>query len=55
MKGLFLDKIGDHNLSVIDSQYPLSVWGGVVVGPNYAKGPATLTHSKYHTMSGAWI
>jgi hypothetical protein len=50
MKVLFLDGIGDHNLSVIDPQYPLFVLGGAVVDLNYAKDPDTLTHSKYHTL-----
>lgn len=31
MKVLFLDESGDHNLSVIDPQYPLFVLGGVIV------------------------
>ena len=29
MKVLFLDESGDHNLSVIDPQYPMFVLGGV--------------------------
>jgi len=41
MKVLFLDESGDHNLSVIDPQYPLFVLGGVVMDLDYAKGPAT--------------
>lgn len=41
MKVLFLDESGDHNLSVIDPQYPLFVLGGVVMDLAYAKGPAT--------------
>ena len=43
MKVLFLDESGDHNLSVIDPQYPLFLLGGVVMDLNYAKGPATDT------------
>ena len=38
MKVLFLDKSGDHNLSVIDPQYPLFVLGGVIVDQGYAEG-----------------
>ena len=39
MKILFLDESGDHNLSVIDPQYPIFVLGGVIVDEDYAKGP----------------
>jgi hypothetical protein len=35
---LFLDESGDHNLSVIDPQYPLFVLGGVIVEQAYAEG-----------------
>jgi hypothetical protein len=38
MKVLFLDESGDHNLSVIDPQYPLFVLGGVIVEKDYADG-----------------
>ncbi len=38
MKVLFLDESGDHNLSVIDSQYPLFVLGGVIMDQAYAEG-----------------
>lgn len=38
MKVLFLDESGDHNLSVIDPQYPLFVLGGVIVEKDYAEG-----------------
>ena len=38
MKVLFLDESGDHNLSVIDPQYPLFVLGGVIVEQDYAEG-----------------
>ena len=31
MKLLFLDESGDHNLSVIDPQYPVFVLGGIIV------------------------
>jgi hypothetical protein len=41
MKVLFLDESGDHNLSVIDPQYPLFVLGGVIMDLDYAKGAAT--------------
>ena len=37
MKLLFLDESGDHNLSVIDAQYPLFVLGGVIVEQAYAE------------------
>jgi hypothetical protein len=39
MKVLFLDESGDHNLSVIDSSYPLFVLGGIIVEQDYAAGP----------------
>lgn len=38
MKVMFLDESGDHNLRVIDPQYPLFVLGGVIVGKDYAEG-----------------
>jgi hypothetical protein len=38
MKILFLDESGDHNLSVIDPQYPLFVLGGIIVDKAYAEG-----------------
>lgn len=41
MKVLFLDESGDHNLSVIDPQYPLFVLGGVIMDLDYANGAAT--------------
>lgn len=31
MKILFLDESGDHNLSVVDPEYPLFVLGGIIV------------------------
>ena len=37
MKILFLDESGDHNLSVIDPDYPLFVLGGVIVDQYYAE------------------
>ena len=39
MKVLFLDESGDHNLTVIDDNYPLFVLGGVIVDKDYAEGP----------------
>lgn len=41
MKVLFLDESGDHNLSVIDPQYPMFVLGGVIMEQAYAEGPLT--------------
>lgn len=41
MKVLFLDESGDHNLSIIDPQYPLFVLGGVIVEQSYAEGRLT--------------
>ncbi|MBN8532059.1 MAG: DUF3800 domain-containing protein [Alphaproteobacteria bacterium] len=41
MKMLFLDESGDHNLSKIDSQYPLFVLGGIIVDQAYAEGEMT--------------
>lgn len=41
MKVLFLDESGDHNLSVIDPQYPMFVLGGVIVDKDYAEGEMT--------------
>lgn len=41
MKVLFLDESGDHNLSVIDPQYPVFVLAGVIVEQAYAEGPLT--------------
>lgn len=38
MKVLFLDESGDHNLRVIDPQYPLFVLGGVIMDKDYAQG-----------------
>ncbi|MDE0769826.1 MAG: DUF3800 domain-containing protein [Opitutaceae bacterium] len=37
MKVLFLDESGDHNLTVIDPQYPLFILGGVIIDLDYAK------------------
>jgi hypothetical protein len=41
VKVLFLDESGDHNLSMIDPQYPLFVLGGVIVDQEYAEGELT--------------
>ena len=41
MKVLFLDESGDHNLSVIDPQYPIFVLGGVIMDQDYAEGDLT--------------
>lgn len=41
MKVLFLDESGDHNLSVIDPQYPMFVLGGVIMEKAYAEGALT--------------
>ncbi len=41
MKILFLDESGDHNLSVVDPQYPIFVLGGVIVDQDYAEGELT--------------
>lgn len=37
MKVLFLDESGDHNLSIIDPQYPVFVLGGIIVDKDYAE------------------
>jgi len=41
LKVLFLDESGDHNLSVIDPQYPLFVLGGVILDQDYAEAELT--------------
>ena len=41
MKVLFLDESGDHNLAVIDPQYPLFVLGDVIVDQDYAEQELT--------------
>ena len=38
MKALFLDESGDHNITVIDPQYPVFVLGGVIMDREYAEG-----------------
>jgi hypothetical protein len=37
VKALYLDESGDHNLAVIDPQYPLFVLGGVIMERRYAE------------------
>ena len=49
MKILFLDESGDHNLSVIDPQYPIFVLGGVIVDEEYAEGPLTDALEEFKT------
>jgi len=41
MKVLFLDESGDHNLSVIDPQYPLFVLAGIITEKDYAEQEMT--------------
>jgi len=41
MKIMFLDESGDHNLRLIDRQYPLFVLGGIIVEKDYAEGEMT--------------
>jgi hypothetical protein len=41
MKIMFLDESGDHNLRLIDRQYPLFVLGGIIVDKEYAEGELT--------------
>jgi hypothetical protein len=41
MRILFLDESGDHNLSIINPDYPLFVLGGVIVEQTYAEGELT--------------
>jgi len=41
MKILFLDESGDHNLSVVDPQYPIFVLGGIIVDLDYAQNEMT--------------
>ena len=47
MKTLFLDESGDHNLSVIDPQYPIFVLGGVIIDEDYAKDPLSDALDKF--------
>ncbi|MBF0232757.1 MAG: DUF3800 domain-containing protein [Desulfamplus sp.] len=41
MKVMFLDESGDHNLRVIDPQYPMFVLGGIIVDKYYAETELT--------------
>ena len=47
MRVLFLDESGDHNLTVIDPNYPLFVLGGVIVDKDYADGPLAETFDDF--------
>ena len=47
MKVLFLDESGDHNLKVIDPQYPMFVLGGIIADMDYAEGPMTQALSQF--------
>ena len=49
MKVLFLDESGDHNLTVIDDNYPLFVLGGVIVDKDYADGPLSEAFNDFKT------
>jgi len=49
VKVLFLDESGDHNLSVIDPQYPLFVLGGAIVDQDYSEGALQDEHIVLHT------
>jgi hypothetical protein len=44
---LFLDESGDHNLSVIDPQYPLFVLGGCIVESEYHEHMMTPSLADY--------
>lgn len=47
MKLLFLDESGDHNLSIIDPQYPVFLLGGVIVEKDYAEGLLAVELNKF--------
>jgi hypothetical protein len=47
MKLLFIDESGDHNLSVIDPQYPMFLLGGVIVDASYAEGALQTAISEF--------
>ncbi len=49
MKVMFLDESGDHNLTVIDQQYPLFVLGGIIVDKAYAEGKMTDELNRFKT------
>lgn len=40
MKVMFLDESGDHNLEIIDSQYPIFVLGGAIFDARYHRNEA---------------
>ena len=53
MKVLFLDESGDHNLTVIDRNYPVFVLGGVIINKGYAEGPLAEAFDQFkHEMFG---
>lgn len=54
MKVLFLDESGDHNLAVIDPNYPLFVLGGVIVDKDYADGPLTEAFDQFKRELFGW-
>ena len=41
MKVLYLDESGEHNPSVLSSDYPVFVLGGIITDKDYADGPLT--------------
>lgn len=47
MKLLFLDESGDHNLTIIDKNYPLFVLAGCVIDDNYHKNILTPRLSEF--------
>ncbi len=49
MKVMFLDESGDHNLTVIDPQYPLFVLGGIIVDKTYSEGELTKELNRFKT------
>lgn len=49
MKIMFLDESGDHNLSVIDPNYPLFVLGGIIVDKVYAETVITEKINQFKT------
>lgn len=50
MKVMFLDESGDHNLSVIDPQYPLFVLGGVILEADYVREELTPRFAAFKRM-----
>jgi hypothetical protein len=54
LKVLFLDESGDHNLSVIDPNYPVFVLGGVIMDAEYATETADRELAAFkHRMFGS--